>query len=171
MAYDATPERAGPVGLACKLIEVWALLGGLVLVGIVLMSTWSVFSSAVFGAPLPGDFEMVEVGCAVAAFAFLPYCQLTGANVSADIFTARAGRRTVAALSLLAAVVALGFSLFLMWRMRAGMVDYQEYLETTAILGFPIWIAFIPILCSLALLAVAALITLTDAARNVVAER
>lgn len=77
----------------------------------------------------------------------------------------------MAVLSLLASVVALGFSLFLMWRMRAGMVDYQEYLETTAILGFPIWIAFIPILFSLALLAVAALITLTDAARNVVAER
>ncbi len=171
MSYDAAPQRAGLTGLACKVIELWALLGGLVLVALVLMSTWSVFSGAVFGAPLPGDFEMVEVGCAVAAFAFLPYCQLTGANVSADIFTARANRRTVAALSLLAATVALGFSLFLMWRMRAGMVDYQEYLETTAILSFPIWVAFVPILVSLALLAVAALITLSDAARNVIAER
>ena len=57
MAGHKDSERAGLIGLARKLIEYWALLGGLVLFGIVLMSTWSVTSSFVFGAPVPGDFE------------------------------------------------------------------------------------------------------------------
>jgi TRAP-type C4-dicarboxylate transport system permease small subunit len=162
MSDVETTMRAGPIGLARKLIEWWALAGGIVLVAIVLMTTWSVFSGAVFGTPFPGDFELTEIGVAVAAFAFLPYCQITGSNVSADIFTSRAGARTIAALTLLAALVAIGFSLILLWRMWAGMIDYQKYLETTAILQIPLWTAFVPILCSLALLCVAAIITLIE---------
>jgi TRAP-type C4-dicarboxylate transport system permease small subunit len=111
---------------------------------------------------------MVEVLVAVAAFAFLPYCQLTDANVTADIFTARAGRRTIAVFGLIASLVALGFALLLLWRMYAGLLDYRQYVETTAILRFPIWMAYIPALISLALLTVACLITLKDAARDVV---
>ena len=57
---------------------------------VVAMHTWSVIGNQ-FGMPFPGDFEMTEIGIANAAFAFLPYCQLTGANVTADIFTS--GRR------------------------------------------------------------------------------
>jgi TRAP-type C4-dicarboxylate transport system permease small subunit len=158
-------QRSGWIRFACRLIEGWALLGGLLLLAVVLLNAWSMGGNIFFGAPLPGDFEMVEIGVAVAAFSFLPYCQITGANVSADIFTSRAGPRTVAALSLLAALIALLFSLLLLWRMHAGMADYQEYEETTAILGFPIWIAFIPILISLALLALAALVSLIEATR------
>ena len=167
MSADGTTKRAGPVGLARKLIEWWALAGGILLLAVVLMTTWSVFSSAVFGAPFPGDFELTEIGIAVAAFTFLPYCQITGANVSADIFTSRAGRRTVAVLTLLAALVAIGFSLILLWRMWAGMLDYQKYLETTAILQIPLWFGFVPILCSLALLCLAAIISLVESVSEV----
>ena len=45
--------------------------------------------------------------------------------------------------------------------MAEGAYDY-----TTTILQFPHWLAFIPILISLTLLAVAALMTLSEAARN-----
>ena len=117
--------------------------------------------------PFPGDFEMTEIGVAIAAFAFLPYCQLTGANVTADIFTARASPRWVALFSLVASVVALGFSVLLLWRMYAGMLDQREYGYETAILQFPNWLAWLPILISLALLAVASLITLRDSARKI----
>ncbi len=41
---------------------------------------------------------------------FLPYCQLTGANVTVDMFTAGAGPRTVAALGVLSALLALAVS-------------------------------------------------------------
>jgi heme A synthase len=47
--------------------------------------------------------------------------------------------------------------------MSAGMLDQLAYGYTTAILQFPHWIAFIPILFSLVLLAVASLMTASGA--------
>jgi TRAP-type C4-dicarboxylate transport system permease small subunit len=100
---------------------------------------------------------MTEIGISVAVFCFLPYCQLTGANVTADIFTSSASPRWVAIFSLVASVVALVFSLLLLWHMYAGLLDQKKYGYITAILEFPHWVAFIPILISLALLAVASI--------------
>ena len=168
MAGEAGRGEAGITRFARHAIEYWALLGGVVLLAIAVMSTWSATTGFVFGKPLPGDFEMVEVLVAVAAFAFLPYCQLTDANVTADIFTARASRRTVAVFGLIASLTALGFALLLLWRMYFGLLDYRQYVETTAILRFPIWMAYVPALVSLALLVVACVITLKDAAQGVV---
>jgi TRAP-type C4-dicarboxylate transport system permease small subunit len=103
---------------------------------------------------------------AVSVFMFLPYCQLTGANVTADIFTSGAGPRTVALLSLLSAVIALAFSVLLLWRMYLGFLDYRKYVETTTILHVPIWWAYIPSLVSLVLLTLASLISVRDALRD-----
>jgi TRAP-type C4-dicarboxylate transport system permease small subunit len=159
------PAGAGPVGLARSVITAWALLGGIVLLALVGVNVVSIVGDALLGRPFPGDFELTEVGVAVAAFAFLPYCQLTGANVTADIFTAGASRRWLALFALAASLVALGFSLLLFWRMYFGMLDQKAYGYTTTILQFPHWIAFVAILISLALLAVASVITLAEAVR------
>jgi TRAP-type C4-dicarboxylate transport system permease small subunit len=162
------PEAAqGPKGFLRRVIEGWALLGGLVLLAIALMVSYSSAASWLLGKPLPGDVELVEMLTAISVFMFLPYCQLMGANVTADIFTARASRRTVAALELLASLVALGFSLLLLWRMYEGLLDYRRYVETTTILKIPIWVAYPWALASLALLAIAAAATLRKAVRGI----
>lgn len=158
--------RAGLFRHARLVIGLWALLGGAVLCAVVLINVYSTAASALFGRPFPGDFELTEVGVAVAVFAFLPYCQITGANVTADIFTARASARTVAILQFVASLVAFGFASLLVWRMWAGMLDQKAYGYTTAILQFPQWIAFLPILASLALLALASLMTAGEAWRS-----
>lgn len=161
------PDDAGRLtSVARWLIEVWALLGGVLLLAIALMNTWSVASLAALGFPVPGDFEMVEMGVAIAAFAFLPYCQLTGANVTADIFTARASPRWVAAFAVLAALAPTLFSVILIWRMWAGMLSYRSYGEVTTILNIPVWTAYPPMLVSLALLVAAAAMTLAAAIRD-----
>ncbi len=152
-----------------RAVEFWALAGGAALLAVVLMNTWSAFSAAVFGEPFPGDFELTEMGVCLAAFAFLPYCQMTGANVTADIFTSGASRRWLAIFALAASVVAFLFALLLIWRMWFGMLDQKEYAYTTTILQIPHWWAFIPILLSLALLAAASLATLTESARGAAA--
>lgn len=146
-----------------RAVEWWALLGGFVLLGVVFMTSWSATSGVLFARPLPGDVELTEMLTAVAVFMFLPYRQLSGANVTADIFTARAGPRTVAFLSLLSAVVALAFAVLLMGRMYEGMADYREYVETTTILHIPIWYAYVPALASIALLIAASLGSLRQA--------
>lgn len=161
MSEAVSEKRAGLEGLARNAIIGWAFFGGIILSLVVAINVISVIGGVVW-RPFPGDFEMTEIGVAVAAFAFLPYCQMVGANVTADIFTARAPYRLVAVFSLLASIVALGFSLLLLSRMYYGMLDQKAYNYTTAILQFPHWVAFIPILVSLALLAVAATITLLE---------
>lgn len=154
-------HRSGLPAAVERLMTLWALAGGVLLLAIVVMNVVSVVG-AVFGSPFPGDFEMTEVGVAVAAFTFLPYCQMVGANVTADIFTSRASPRTIAGTRFLASLVALLFSGLLLWRMYLGMLDQNKYGYTTAILQFPIWQAFLPILGSLGLLWVAALTTLVE---------
>ncbi|KAB2919939.1 MAG: TRAP transporter small permease [Hyphomicrobiaceae bacterium] len=163
MTESSAINGTRPYGLVRRLIELWALAGGLLLVALVLMNAYSLVADITFRRPLAGDFEMVEVGVAVAAFTFLPYCQLTGSNVSADIFTQGAGPRTMACLSLLSGLFALAFGALLTWRMSLGLLDYRQFGETTAITGFPIWVAFVPIVISLAMLVVASLISMSDA--------
>jgi TRAP-type C4-dicarboxylate transport system permease small subunit len=149
--------------LVRRAIELWALAGGALLLGVALMTGWSATSSWLLSRPLPGDIELTEMLVAVAAFAFLPYCQLTGANVTADLFTARASRRTVALLAVFSATIALGFSMLLLWRMYEGLLDYRQYVETTTILRIPIWYAYVPALASLVLLAAACAISIRSA--------
>jgi TRAP-type C4-dicarboxylate transport system permease small subunit len=162
------PQAAqGPKGLLHRATEAWALLGGLLLLAIALMISYSSAAGWLVGKPLPGDVELVEMLTAISVFMFLPYCQITGANVTADIFTARAGPRTVAVLELAAALVALAFSVFLFWRMYEGLLDYRKYVETTTILKIPIWVAYPWALASLALLAAAALASVRAAVRRV----
>ena len=156
---------AGPAGPVHRLIEWWALLGGAVLLGIALLTAWSAATGFIFGKPLPGDFELTQILVAVAVFSFLPYCQLNNANVTADLFTAGAGPRTVAALGVLAALLALGVSVVLTWRTWAGMLDYRQFVETTAILKIPIWTAYVPAVISLLLLVLACVIVLVKNAR------
>jgi len=158
-------RRSGLAGAAASVIAGWAIMGGVVLLLVVVMNVLSVIGGVVW-VPFPGDFEMTEIGVAVAVFAFLPYCELTGANVTADIFTARAGPRLLAFFRLLASLVALCFAVLLLWRMYHGMLDQKDYAYTTTILQFPVWTAFVPVLISLALLAVAAALTLTENGRD-----
>ena len=160
---DTGPPSSGPVGWLRRIVFAWALAGGVLLLLLSFATTWSAVSSALFGSPLPGEVELAELGVAIAAFTFLPYCQLVDANVSADIFTAGAGPRTIAILKVLSGVIAFAFALLLLWRMNEGLADYREYEEVTTILKVPIWIVFVPALVSLALLALASLVSIRDA--------
>tara|TARA_R110000751_G_scaffold30471_6_gene78023 strand:+ start:475 stop:1005 length:531 start_codon:yes stop_codon:yes gene_type:complete len=162
MQNPRRPEGNGAVATA---VAAWALLGGALLLAVVVMNVASVLGTLV-GLPVPGDFEMTEMGVAVAAFAFLPYCQMTRSNVTADIFTQSAGPRTLALLSLLGSVIALLFALLMLWRMYDGMLDQKTYDYETSILQIPVWMAYVPVLASLALLAVAALTTLVQDVRR-----
>ena len=73
----------------------------------------------------------------------------------------------MALLALLSGVIAFAFSLLLTWRMSLGLIDRHQYGETTVLLGFPIWIGYVPIVLSLALLVVASLISVCDALAGV----
>jgi TRAP-type C4-dicarboxylate transport system permease small subunit len=147
------------VGLARSAIRLWALLGGLVLVALVLMTAASAVSNLLFRKPFPGDFEIVKHGIAIAAFAFLPYCQLTQSNVTVDVFTDRMSDRAKAVMVLVASLIAAATAIVLFRQMWFGMLDYIRYGEAMVSVPIKLWTAFPPALVSLALLLVAAAIT------------
>src|SRR3972149_4273473 len=92
-----SPPR-GPGALPHPPASALAYAGGAVIAGVGLMSAASILGRATLGRPILGDFELVEIGTAVAGSPFLPYCQATGGGIIVDFFTLRAGERTVRAL-------------------------------------------------------------------------
>lgn len=107
--------------------------------------------------PIQGDFELVQVGCAVAIAFFLPWCQRARGNIIVDFFTARASKRAQRSLDaagglLLAAAMAL-----LAWRAGAGTLDMKAGGEVSMIMGLPLWIAYAAMTPAFALAAAAGL--------------
>ncbi len=157
--------RSGFTGALEKLIVGWALSGGFLLLIVVAVNIYSTLGN-IWSAPFPGDLELTELGVAIAVFSFLPFCQITQSNVTADIFTTNASPRIKALLALLTSVIATGFGLLLLWRMYLGMSDQKEYEYITAILQIPVWYAYVPVLISLCLLSLGALLTLQETAEE-----
>ena len=91
--------------LVLRMSTIWAVVGGFVLLGVIVANVLSVLGAATINKALPGDFELTELGVAIAAFSFLPYCQIAGLNVTADIFTSGASRFWLALFSMLGAAV------------------------------------------------------------------
>lgn len=138
------------------LCKAFALAGGAILAAITLMSVASIGGRLV-NRPIQGDFELVQVGCAVAIAFFLPWCQLAGENIIVDFFTARASERAQRSLGaagglLLAAAMAL-----LAWRTGAGTLAMKAGGEVSMIMGFPLWVAYAAMTPAFALAAAAGL--------------
>ena len=162
-APDAQDEsRAARVlGAACRL---FAFAGGAILAALTLLVMVSVVGR-VFGRPIQGDFELVQVGCAVAIAFFLPYCQFQRANIIVDFFTTRASPRTRA---LLDAFGALLFALVLgviAWRSFAGAIAIEATHETTMIMGMPLWYGYALMTPAFALAALAGAYTVLASLR------
>ena len=76
-----------------SLARITALLGGLVLVVLVIMTTLSVTGRSVGLGEITGNYEILEAGIAFAIFSFLPITQLYGAHATVDVFTSFLPRR------------------------------------------------------------------------------
>ena len=149
--------------IVAGLVRVWALLGGVVTLGLSLMVAASAASNILTGRPFAPDHELVKHFIAIAIFMFLPYCQMTGANVTVDVFTARMGERAKAVMALVSSLIAGAFAILLLIQMSAGFQSYLRFPEVTPVLRLPLWTAFPPILLSLLLLLLASLLTTRDA--------
>lgn len=153
---------AGTVLVLAAAIRWWALAGGLLIAALAVMTALSALSNLLFAKPFPADYELMKHFIAVVIFMFLPYCQLTGSNVTVDIFTEGMSERGKSAMVVFSSLIAAAFALVLMRQMGLGLLSYIRYREVTPVLHLPLWTAFPPILLSLALLLVAASITALD---------
>ncbi len=125
-----------------RLAEWLALVGGVVLVAITLMVVTSVTGRALVGiglGPVQGDFELVEVGMAVAIFFFLPWCYVQGGHATVDLLHMHMGPLGRRLVQVVSDLLMLGVWLVLVWQLGVGMLEKKEYTETTFILQIPIW--------------------------------
>lgn len=116
-----------------------AVIGGLSLLFVTVFTVLSVVGRTGFDMPILGDQEIVELGCAIAIFAFMPYCQMRAANVIVDFFTARvspAGRNLLDALM---NAIFSGCVLLITWRLAVGGIGAFEAGDNTMFLRIPQW--------------------------------
>jgi len=134
-----------------RLARAFAYLGGATVAAIGIMSAVSIIGRSVIGRPILGDFELVEIGTAVAGTLFLPFCQATGAGLD------RFGCLLMAIM-----FAAVG------WRAIYGSIDLRHNGETSMLLSFPLWIGYAGIVPGTL---VAAIIALAQSFGIKVAER
>ncbi|CAG1002467.1 hypothetical protein BURK1_02968 [Burkholderiales bacterium] len=134
----APTDPAGRVLYAIS--RAFAIAGGLVLVALTIMSLVSIAGRAMLSMPLPGDYELVQVGCAIAVSAFLPLTQMRGGHVIVDFFTVNARPAVRAALDSLGALLLAVCAGVLAWRLGAGAIALEEANDQTTILALPTWI-------------------------------
>ncbi len=119
-----------------------AMLGGIVLIAITVMTVMSIGGRSLISlglGPVPGDFELVEVGAAFAVFAFLPWCQVNRGHATVDVFTSYLSPGVNRVIDLITELLMTLAIALIAWRLWYGMLDKIRYSETTFILQFPVW--------------------------------
>lgn len=117
-------------------------VGGTALVVLAMLSVISITGRALsaFGlGPIDGDFEMVEIGTALAVFCFMPWAHLTRSHAVVDLFWPAYPPRMQRALVLLADVLMLVLWVILVWRMGLAMAEYRRNAEVSFTLQIPVW--------------------------------
>jgi len=143
--------------ILCRLSVLFAYLGGAVISAIGIMSAISIIGRTVLRAPILGDFELVEIGTAVAGTLFLSYCQITGGHIFVDIFTLRTSEGTRKWLDRMGCLFMALMFFIVGWRAAVGAIDIRQNGETSMLMGFPIWIGYAGMLPGVFLAAITAL--------------
>lgn len=145
-----------------KITRALAYCGGFILAVIALVTVASIIGRFFLFAglgPIKGDYEIVEMGSAIAIFAFMPFAQFKRAHVVVDIFTMRLPLRFQTFLGFFGdALIALASGV-IVWRFWLGLAEKIPYgsdalrsalsmgykpffAETTYELSIPIWIPY-----------------------------
>ncbi len=130
------------LGFFERLARALALAGGFLLIGVVAMTGISVFGRYLFNAPIPGDYEITELACGVAIFAFFPYCQVSNANIVVEFFTGNMHPRYRKALDTVHSLVFAAVAALIAWRLFVGGMHKFADGETTVFLGIPVWLGY-----------------------------
>jgi TRAP-type C4-dicarboxylate transport system permease small subunit len=128
--------------ILASLARLCAILAGLLLTVITLMTCASLIGRNTLGVTITGDFELTGVAAGAAIALFMPFCQLQRGNIIVDFFSAKFSDKTNAGLDRFGALLlALMFAL-LAWRTSLGGLNSWRTNSETQIIGFPEWVAY-----------------------------
>jgi len=157
MSASTDSQPQGSLHQAFHNVATWfAYAGGAIVASIGIMSAVSIIGRALWSKPIRGDFELVEIGIAIAGSLFMAYCQITAGNIFVDIFTIKASDRSKALMDKFGAIL-MGIMFALVgWRAAVGMIEMRQSGETSMLMGFPIWLGYVGVLPGIALAALTA---------------
>ena len=122
-----------------------AVAGGFILAAIALMTVTSIIGRALIPLglkPIPGDFELVEAGCAIAVLSFLPWCQYNRGHVTVDILANTFPLNVQNFLKFVGDIALALIAVVIAKQMWPGLIEKYSYGETTFILGMPVWYGY-----------------------------
>lgn len=136
------------------LAKLCAVLAGIMLTVITLMTCVSVIGRNTTGWTLVGDVEISAFVAGAAIALFLPWCQVRRGNIIVDFFTNRASPATQERLDRLGALLlALAMGL-LTWRSAIGGLNAWNSNAGSMMMGVPEWLVYAGMVPPLALTAV-----------------
>ncbi len=119
-----------------------AILAGVLLTVITLITCVSLIGRNTIGVTLVGDYELTAVTAGAAVALFLPWCQLKRENIVVDFFTAKLSDSTNAQLDRFGSFLLGAAMLLLAWRTAVGGLSAYDSQTTSMMLGFPEWIVY-----------------------------
>ena len=162
MSEVVSQEASAPVftgvGRWLDKLSLWfALTGGAIFISLVAMSIVSILGRKLFSSPIQGDLELMQIGSAVGAAAFLPLCELYDHNIKVDALTSWLSQRARRLLDGVAHLLLCAATGIITWRTALSVPDVKESFEVSALLDIPMWIPVFLLVPSLGLLSIAAL--------------
>jgi TRAP-type C4-dicarboxylate transport system permease small subunit len=141
-----------------SLAKLCAILAGVLLTIVTLMTCGSLIGRNLLGVTIVGDFELSGAAAGAAVALFMPWCQYQRGNIIVDFFTARATAGTTELLDRFGAFL-LGLAMALLaWRTSLGGVNAWKTGSGTMLIGFPEWVIYTAMVPPLALTAAIALL-------------
>jgi TRAP-type C4-dicarboxylate transport system permease small subunit len=153
----AVVSRQGVGRLLDRLATGFTMLGGMTFCALIVMSIVSIVGRKLFSAPVQGDVELVQMGAAVGAAAFLPLCELYDHNVKVDALTGWMSDRGRAVLDSAAHGLLTVAAALITWRTSLAALDGFSSGEVSTLLTVPMWLPVALLVPSFALLALCGL--------------
>lgn len=137
-----------------------ALIGGIVLLLLVAMTCLSITGRSLSFIGLnqiKGDFELMELGVGFVIFSFLPWAQYSGGHARVDLFATVMPLWMNRLADVASDLLLLAIAVIVGWRLWLGMLDKKSYGETTFILHWPVWEAYLSGLLGMSVFVIVAL--------------
>jgi len=152
----ALKDSFGPGGkFLLAVARLMAIIGGLVFVGLVVMSVISIVGRKTVGFVVPGDVEVLQMLAACASASFFPYCHLIHGDVKVDFFTHNLSQKTLWLMDAVGSLLIGLVGALIAWRAWAGAMMVMDNGETSMILQWPVWIPQALMVPGFAMLAIA----------------
>ncbi|MBJ7538572.1 TRAP transporter small permease [Marinomonas transparens] len=126
-----------------RLSNIFALTGGFIMLILAAVTVASIIGRTTMGQSIEGDYEITEMGLAMAVFLFLPECYLRKGHVIVDLFTSACKPSTLHTLEVISNIIFTLVSFTFAYRMSLSGFEAYDYLEQSMLLELPTWWTFI----------------------------